>query len=30
MSAFLFALAMEYFSRVVKKLKGSGIKFHPK
>ena len=30
MSPFLFALAMEYFSRMLKKVKGGDIKFHPK
>lgn len=30
MSPFLFALAMEYFSRVLKKVKGRDINFHPK
>ena len=30
MSPFLFAIAMEYFSRVLNKLKGDAIAFHPK
>ena len=29
-SPFLFVLAMEYFSRMLKKVKGGDIKFHPK
>ena len=29
-SPFLFALAMEYFSRVLRKVKGGAITFHPK